>query len=127
MATDVKRQQPLGQACQSSAAEDLANSLNDPKRNLRSEYLPNPFHTLPQVILGEQTDLLHVLLAQAASLEPADSFLLAYLEGDWKTAERLSSQVSSSSSELLILKREVDRKLTEAHEFNDLLNFFRKK
>lgn len=128
LAIDVlkNRNSLLGQAYQSRATEDLANCLMDPQRDLRAEYLPNPFSTLPQVILGEQTNLLHVLLAQAASLDPADSFLLAYLKGDWKAAERLSSQVSTGSPELLMLKSEVDRKLAEAHEFNNLLNFFRK-
>ena len=127
--TDVlkNRNSLLGQAYQSSAADALSSFLNDPQRDLKTEYLPNPFSALPQVILGEQTNLLHVLLAQAASLDPADSFLLAYLKGDWKTAEQLSSQVSTGSPELLMLKHEVDRKLSEAHEFNDLLNFFRKK
>ena len=79
------------------------------------------------ISVGENTTLLHALLVQAASLEPTDSFLLAYLKGDWNAAQKLSSQLSSGSAELLTLKSEVDRKLAEAHEFSELLSSFRKR
>jgi hypothetical protein len=105
----------------------MASFLADTERDLRQEWMPNPFQVLPQVALGENTTLLHALLAQAASLEPADSFLLAYLNGDWEAAQELSSQITSGSPELLAIKTEVDRKLNEAYEFSELLSFFRKK
>lgn len=121
------RESLLGQAFQSSSAERLASFLADSGRDLRQEPVPNPFPVLPQVALSENTTLLHTLLAQAASLEPADSFLLAYLNGDWETAQRLSNEITPGSPELLALKSEIDRKFAEAHEFSDLLSFFRKK
>ncbi|AXS81902.1 hypothetical protein D0851_01900 [Marinobacter sp. Arc7-DN-1] len=117
----------LGQALQSQSSEQMASFLANNERDLRRELMPNPFHVLPQVALGDNTTLLHALLAQAASLEPSDSFLLAYLNGDWETAQELSSQISSGSPELFALKTEIDRKLREAHEFSDLLDLFRNK
>lgn len=117
----------LGQTLQSDSSEKMASFLADTERDLRQELMPNPFQVLPQVALGENTTLLHALLAQAASLDPADSFLLAYMNGDWEAAQELSSRISSVSPELLAIKTEIDRKLNEAYEFNDLLNFFRKK
>lgn len=117
----------LGQAIQSKSSGKMASFLADTERDLRRELLPNPFRVLPQVALGENTTLLHALLAQATSLEPADSFLLAYLKGDWDKAQELSSQLSSTSPELHALKAEIDRKLYEAHEFSELLTYFRKK
>jgi hypothetical protein len=117
----------LGQALQSNSSKRMASFLADTDRDLRRQLMPNPFQVLPQVALGENTTLLHALLAQAASLEPSDSFLLAYLNGDWDTAQKLSSQVSSDSPELFALKSEIDRKLREAHEFSDLLDLFRNK
>jgi hypothetical protein len=117
----------LGQALQSKSSEQMASFLADTERDLRQELMPNPFQVLPQVALEDNTTLLHALLAQAASLEPADSFLLAYLNGDWEAAQELSSQLSSASTELLAIKTEIDRKLNEAHEFSELLSFFRKK
>lgn len=117
----------LGQALQSGSSEKMASFLADTERDLRRELMPNPFQVLPQVTLGENTTLLHALLAQAASLDPADSFLLAYMNGDWEAAQELSSRISSVSPELLAIKTEIDRKLNEAHEFSELLNVFRKK
>ena len=117
----------LGEALQSGSSDKMASFLADTERDLRQEWMPNPFQVLPQVALGDNTTLLHALLAQAASLEPADSFLLAYLNGDWEAAQKLSSQISSGTPELLAIKTEIDRKLNEAHEFSELLNFFRKK
>ncbi|MBU2874301.1 hypothetical protein [Marinobacter salexigens] len=123
----TNRESVVGQALQSGASDQMVALLADTERNLREEPIPNPFKVLPQVALGENTTLLHVLLVQAASLEPTDSFLLAYLNGDWDAAQELSSQLSSGSAELLALKTEVDRKLTEAREFSELLSFFRKR
>lgn len=116
----------LGQAFQSRAVEELAEFLSDLRRDLYTESLPNPFSVLPQVALGSNSDLLQVLLSQATALDPGDSFLLAYVEGDWERAHSLSSQISSGTPELLALKAQVDLKLVEAHEFDDLLNFLRK-
>tara|TARA_B100001105_G_C22353042_1_gene426605 strand:- start:417 stop:1088 length:672 start_codon:yes stop_codon:yes gene_type:complete len=117
----------LGQAFQSRTVEELIDFLCDLRRDLNTEPLPNPFSVLPQVALGKNSDLLQTLLSQATALDPGDSFLLAYIEGDWEQAQNLSSQISCGTPELLALKAEVDRKLAEAHEFDDLLNFFRKK
>lgn len=117
----------LGQAFQSRAAEELIDFLYDLRRDLNTEPLPNPFSVLPQVALGNNSDLLHILLSQATALDPGDSFLLAYIKGDWERAQKLSSQISSGTPELLTLKAEIDRKIAEAHEFDDLLSFFRKK
>lgn len=123
----TERGSVLGQALQSGSSKKMVSFLADAERDLRQELIPNPFQVLPQVALGENTTLLHALLAQAASLEPADSFLLAYLNGDWEAAQELSSQLTCASPELLVIKSEIDRKLAEAHEFSDLLGFFRKR
>lgn len=117
----------LGQAFQSNSVDELVTFLSDPRRDLYAELLPNPFSVLPQVALGNNSDLLYTLLSQATALDPGDSFLLAYIGGDWERAQSLSSQITSGTPELLALKAEVDRKLSEAREFDDLLNFFRKK
>lgn len=121
------RQSILGQAFESKLATELADCLENAEIDLRKELLPNPFSVLPQAALGNNTTLLHALLAQAAALEPADSFLLAYLNGDWDKAQKLSSDIDSDSSAILLLKSEIDRKIQEAKEFSELLGLFRKK
>lgn len=87
--------------------------------------LPNPFQVLPQVALGDNTSLLHALLAQSASLSPADGLLMNYLNGDIVEANRLAQLIEPDTQELTALKNSVESKFREAQEFDSLLDQFR--
>ncbi|MCV2402933.1 hypothetical protein OFY17_08575 [Marinomonas sp. C2222] len=93
--------------------------------DLRAERLPNPFKTLPQVTLGTNTSLLRVLLAQAAILEPMDSILMKYLDGDLLEAKDLIDQLDVNASGVAELKAEIEKKITEAEDVDVLLDFMR--
>jgi hypothetical protein len=94
--------------------------------DLRAERLPNPFKTLPQVTLGNNSSLLRVLLAQAAALEPIDSILMKFLDGEWLEAQVLISQLDTNVAGVAELKAEIDKKIHEAEEVDDLLDFMLK-
>jgi hypothetical protein len=66
--------------------------------DLYKEKLPNPFAILPQVVLGQHTNLLNALLVQASVLDPLDSVLAAYVEGDIDRACELADQLSDQSA-----------------------------
>ena len=91
--------------------------------DLRAERLPNPFKTLPQSILGTNTSLLRVLLAQAAILEPMDSVLMKYLDGDWLEAKALIDELDTNLSGVAELKAEIEKKIKEGEEVDDLLDY----
>lgn len=94
--------------------------------DLRAERLPNPFKTLPQATLGSNGSLLRVLLAQAAVLEPMDSILMKYLDGEWLEAKAFIDQLDANASGVAELKAEIDKKIHEAEEVDDLLDFMLK-
>ncbi|RCX03398.1 hypothetical protein [Marinomonas foliarum] len=94
--------------------------------DLRTERLPNPFKTLPQATLGNNGSLLRVLLAQAAVLEPMESILMKYLDGEWLEAKALIDQLDANASGVAELKAEIDKKIHEAEEVDDLLDFMLK-
>lgn len=91
--------------------------------DLYTEKLPNPFETLPQVVLGQHTNLLNALLVQASVLDPLDSVLAAYVEGDIDRACELADQLSDQSAVRpfigLIRKQQV-----EVKRFKTLLDDF---
>jgi len=86
--------------------------------DLYTEKLPNPFETLPQVVLGQNTNLLNALLAQASVLDPLDSVLAAYVSGDFDRACELADQLSDQSAVgpllALIRKQQVEFKRFKA-------------
>lgn len=92
--------------------------------DLRAERLPNPFNTLPQATLGSNTSLLRVLLAQAAILEPMDSILIKYLDGDWLEAKALIDELDTSVSGVAELKAEIEKKIRDAEDVDDILDYF---
>ncbi|MGO3408552.1 hypothetical protein [Marinomonas sp.] len=94
--------------------------------DLRAERLPNPFKTLPQTTLGTNSSLLRVLLAQAAVLEPMDSILIKYLDGEWLEAKALIDELDDTTSGVAELKEEIDKKIHDAEEVDDLLDFMLK-
>ena len=94
--------------------------------DLRAERLPNPFKTLPQAALGSNGSLLRVLLTQAAVLEPMDSILMKYLDGEWLEAQALIGQLDTNVAGVAELKAEIDKKIHEAEEVDDLLDFMLK-
>ena len=94
--------------------------------DLRAKRLPNPFKTLPQATLGSNGSLLRVLLTQAAVLEPMDSILMKYLDGEWLEAKALIDQVDANASGVSELKAEIDKKIHEAEEVDELLDFMLK-
>lgn len=114
-----------GIALSSSKATAFATCLEG-DFDLRAERLPNPFKTLPQATLGSNGSLLRVLLAQAAVLEPMDSILMKYLDGEWLEAKALIDQLDVNVSGVTELKAEIDRKIHEAEEVDDLLDFMLK-
>lgn len=114
-----------GIALSSSNASDFVACLEG-DFNLRAERLPNPFKTLPQVTLGSNGSLLRVLLAQAAVLEPMDSILMKYLDGEWLEAQALINQLDTNVAGVAELKAEIDKKIHEAEEVDELLDFMLK-
>ncbi len=114
-----------GIALSSSNASDFVACLEG-NFNLRAARLPNPFKTLPQATLGSNTSLLKVLLTQAAVLEPMDSILMKYLEGEWLEAQRLINQLDITAPGVAELKAEIDHKIRDAEEVDDLLDFMLK-
>jgi len=94
--------------------------------DLRAKRLPNPFKTLPQATLGSNGSLLRVLLTQAAVLEPMDSILMKYLDGEWLEAKALIDQLDANASGVSELKAEIDKKIHEAEEVDELLDFMLK-
>lgn len=93
--------------------------------DLFNEKLPNPFQMLPQVALGGEASLLHALLAQAASLSPADGLFFCFLKGDIAEANRLAQKIEADTPELNALKNTIESKYREAQEFDFLLDQFR--
>lgn len=114
-----------GIALSSNNASDFVACLEG-DFNLRAERLPNPFKTLPQATLGSNGSLLRVLLAQAAVLEPMDNILMKYLDGEWLEAQALINQFDTKVAGVAELKAEIDRKITEAEEVDELLDFMLK-
>ncbi len=114
-----------GIALSSSNASDFVACLEG-GFDLRAKRLPNPFKTLPQATLGSNGSLLRVLLAQAAVLEPMDSILMKYLDGEWLEAKALIDQLDANAFGVAELKAEIDKKIHEAEEVDDLLDFMLK-
>lgn len=94
--------------------------------DLYADKLPNPFAVLPQLALGKNQNLLHALLVQSAALEPADNVLLAYIEGDLERAASLAAVMDSENEAINQIKLHLDKKLSEAIEFDELLDQFKK-
>jgi hypothetical protein len=65
-------------------------------------------------------------LAQAAALEPIDSILMKFLDGEWLEAQVLISQLDTNVAGVAELKAEIDKKIHEAEEVDDLLDFMLK-
>ncbi|MDP5142622.1 hypothetical protein ORJ00_07715 [Rheinheimera baltica] len=94
--------------------------------DLYSHKLPNPFAVLPQLALGKNQNLLHALLVQSAALEPADNVLLAYIEGDIEKAAKLAELMDYDNGAINQIKLHLEKKLSEALEFDELLDQFKK-
>lgn len=91
--------------------------------DLYAEKLPNPFDTLPQVILGQHTNLLNALLVQASVLDPLDSVLAAYVAGDLDRACELADKLSDQSSVELFIGV-IRKQQAEVKRFKNLLDDF---
>ncbi|WP_210397369.1 hypothetical protein [Motiliproteus sediminis] len=121
-----ERDSLLGIALRTDAAFALSEAL-DSNWDLNDKRLPNPFEQLPQVALGKDLSVLQALLAQASTLAPADSVLLAYLKGDLKRAAELVDACGfPPESEVGLLGHHIKAKLKEAADFDDLLDMLRK-
>jgi hypothetical protein len=92
-----ERTSVVGIALGSSEATALIANLEG-DFDIYKEKLPNPFSVLPQVVLGQHTNLLNALLAQASVLDPLDSILAAYVAGDLERACELSDQLKDESA-----------------------------
>ena len=93
--------------------------------DLYIDKLPNPFSVLPQAALGKNTNLLQALLAQSAALEPMDSILMAYLDGDIESAFRKIQGLSDEQHLALPLIIRIKQAYQEANDFDDLLDQMR--
>ncbi len=92
--------------------------------DLYTTKLPNPFSILPQLALGKNQSLLHALLVQSAALEPAESMLLSYLNGDLEKAGQLAASINEDNEALYQFKKFIKQKQCEADEFYELLQKF---
>ncbi|MGB5997709.1 MAG: hypothetical protein WBG31_10430, partial [Marinomonas sp.] len=64
--------------------------------------------------------------AQAAVLEPMDSILIKYLDGEWLEAKALIDELDETAHGVAELKAEIDKKIHDAEEVDDLLDFMLK-
>lgn len=94
--------------------------------DLYSNKLPNPFSVLPQAVLGRNTSLLQALLAQSSVLDPVDSVLASYLNGDIEQAYRQVTSICDEQTLALPLIRKIQQVYQEANEFDDLLDQMRR-
>lgn len=92
--------------------------------DLYKSRLPNPFQVLPQVALGENTNLMQALLVQASTLEPVDSILMAFFNGDIEMAYDLVNQIKHTGA-MSILAEVITAKYKESVKFDELLDFLR--
>ncbi|WP_139326914.1 hypothetical protein [Shewanella sp. UCD-KL21] len=88
--------------------------------------LPNPFSTLPQVALGDNTGILHALLINSSTLTSTDSILMAYLQRDFIKAKQLCEYLDDSVLGIKALKQSIEIELQQANEFDDLLDQMKK-
>lgn len=91
----LNRTTVCGMALASAETTLLVTSLEG-NFDLYTEKLPNPFETLPQMLLGPHTNLLNALLAQALVLDPVDSVLAAWVAGDIESAYQLANKIDNS-------------------------------
>lgn len=112
-----------GVALSSQLSHKLISCLTK-GNDLYKEQLPNPFKVLPQVAMSDNTNLLQALVAQAAILEPTDTVLTAYVQGDFELAYKRIQGYSHIPGPMAILADAIKAKLEEAQEFDDLLGQF---
>ncbi len=113
-----------GVALSSVAAIKLVECI-DSDFDLYAARLPNPFKVLPQVALGENTNLLQALLAQAAMLDPVDSVLVTYLDGDFVRAQAMLADISDLDGPMAVITDFIEASITEAGEFDELIDQFK--
>lgn len=111
-----------GMALSSAEATLLVTALEG-DFDLYGQKLPNPFETLPQMLLGPHTNLLNALLAQAAALDPVDSVLAAWVAGDIENAYRLANEINNSEPVAPFLEM-VKKRYHELQRLSRLLKSF---
>lgn len=126
----LDRQSLLGISLVKPKTFHLIDNLSNDAFELNSTKLPNPFETLPQLTLCNNTALLHALLAQSASLDAYDSLLRAYLQQNWESAIEQCNQLENLGlvpSHCLMLVEAIKKEYREAREFDALLDMFKEK
>lgn len=118
----LKRSNVSGIALASAETTALVSYLEGDS-DIYSEKLPNPFEILPQLALGQHTNLLNVLLAQASILDPLDSVLAAYVAGDIDKACNLAESIEDQSAAKPFLDL-IRKQHQEVKRFTKLLDDF---
>ncbi|WP_221796213.1 hypothetical protein [Oceanobacter mangrovi] len=118
----LNRTTVCGMALASAETTLLVTSLEG-NFDLYTEKLPNPFETLPQMLLGPHTNLLNALLAQASVLDPVDSVLAAWVAGDIERAYQLANKIDNSEPVAPFLDM-VRNRYHELQRFSKLLDDF---
>ncbi|MCY0965163.1 hypothetical protein [Parathalassolituus penaei] len=118
----LQRTTVCGMALSSAEATLLVTALEG-DFDLYGQKLPNPFETLPQMLLGPHTNLLNALLAQAAALDPVDSVLAAWVAGDIENAYRLANEINNSEPVAPFLEM-VKKRYHELQRLSRLLKSF---
>jgi hypothetical protein len=114
-----------GQALMSAEVDKLI-SIMEGDDSLYQIRLPNPFTQLPQLAFGNNTGLLNVLLSQASSLNPIDSVIGTFIDGDFVKAQQLAVNMNEHTPGVKNIRLAIDQRLDVAIEFDELLDWFKK-
>lgn len=117
----VGRQSIVGVGIHSELLEQFINMMSS-SISLTEERLPNPFHELPQLSIGNITSVMQALLAQSALLSHGDSMMLYYLNGDLKKAYEVASSLQTEHPILTKYQSLIIKEYVEANAFENLLD-----
>ncbi|EKO3608172.1 hypothetical protein ACXHQ9_14250 [Vibrio cincinnatiensis] len=115
------RQSIIGVGIHSEKLDQFINIMKS-DASLSETLLPNPFHELPQLSIGNVTSVMQTLLAQSAILTNGETMMLYYLNGDLQKAYEAASSLQTEHPVLSKYQSLITQKYLEANEFDNLLD-----
>ncbi|MFN1620530.1 hypothetical protein [Vibrio rotiferianus] len=115
------RQSIIGIGIQSEALEQFIKAMQS-SISLSESRLPNPFHELPQLSIGNVTSVMQALLAQSAVLTDGETMMLHYLNGELEKAYEAASLIQTEHPVLSKYQSLIIQQYLEANEFDNLLD-----
>ncbi len=114
------RQSIVGIGIQSEALGQFIKTMKS-SISLSETRLPNPFHELPQLSIGNITSVMQALLAQSAVLADGDTMMLYYLNDELEKAYEAASLLQTEHPVLLKYQSLITQQYLEATEFDNFL------